>query len=489
MASHYTDKEVRVIAIIDSNMTSNLSEASFEQVFKGIVDKLYFVDMGSSITAFSKIVEGEDNELMDAIINIGDVKGSETLASLLVKNKGFIFHTGMKSGYYQSIIATDCLGKEVTTYALDGYADGSYEFAIEMVKKLKENIKDAEAVLSKIPKNELRQKITKTVTDNMEVKEVDGFIFMSPITEEVVDTAINIAAYDCNVIIQGETGVGKEKILNLIHKHSPRRDKPCIRVNCATIQENLAESEFFGYEKGSFTGAAASGKIGYFELANNGTLFLDEIGSLPLSMQSKLLRVLQENSYYRVGGTEEKHTNVRVICANNIPLKQLVDEGKFREDLYYRLNICLIDVPPLRKRKEDVYCLADFFIKNYSKKYGVEKCFSYEALRRLSNYQWPGNVRELENAVHRLYITEKNTVIEESDVDRFLDDSIYDDLIVDIKKAVTSDENMDFSRIMDEQEKRLISYALEKEKTTRKAAEFLKIPQATFARKKLKHNL
>ena len=161
-------------------------------------------------------------------------------------------------------------------------------------------------------------------------------------------------------------------------------------LNCATIQENLAEAEFFGYEKGAFTGARAGGKQGYFELANNGTLFLDEIGSLPLSRQSKLLRVLQENSFYRVGGTELKTVNVRVICANNVPLKKLVDEGSFREDLYYRLNICLIEVPPLRKRPEDIVCLAEAFIKTYSQKYGVEKTFSQEAFDALCRYHWPG---------------------------------------------------------------------------------------------------
>ena len=157
----------------------------------------------------------------------------------------------------------------------------------------------------------------------MEVNRIEDFVFMSPVTADLVDNALNVAKYDCNVIIQGETGVGKERILDLIHQNSERKGKPCVKINCATIQENLAESEFFGYEKGSFTGAAATGKEGYFELANNGTLFLDEIGSLPLAMQSKLLRVLQENSFYRVGGTKPKNVNVRVICANNIPLKKI----------------------------------------------------------------------------------------------------------------------------------------------------------------------
>ena len=140
--------------------------------------------------------------------------------------------------------------------------------------------------------------IVKEERTQMAAKQIDGFLYMSPATEQMVEEVLNVAQYDCNVIIQGETGVGKEKVFDLLQQNSPRRSQPCIKINCATIQENLAESEFFGYEKGSFTGAAASGKEGYFEIANNGTLFLDEIGSLPLAMQSKLLRVLQENSFY-----------------------------------------------------------------------------------------------------------------------------------------------------------------------------------------------
>ena len=312
---------------------------------------------------------------------------------------------------------------------------------------------------------------------------------MSHTTEVMVEEVLNVAQYDCNVIIQGETGVGKEKVFNLIHQNSPRRGKPCIKINCATIQENLAESEFFGYERGSFTGAQASGKEGYFELANNGTLFLDEIGSLSLVMQSKLLRVLQENTYYRVGGVTPKHVNVRVVCANNIPLRKLVEEGKFREDLYYRLNICLINVMPLRMRKDDISCLADAFISNYSKKYGITKSFSKDAYKQLEEYHWPGNVRELENTVHRLYIAEKSQIIDGYSVDMLINQSVFESAVIDIKKEFGSEEFMDFNLIMDEQEKKLIEYALKKKKTTRKAADFLGLPQTTLARKKLKHNL
>jgi len=181
--------------------------------------------------------------------------------------------------------------------------------------------------------------------------------------------------------------------------------------------------------------------------------------------------------------------NVRVVCANNIPLKKLVEEGKFREDLYYRLNICLINVPPLRMRKEDIECLSEAFLKNYSEKYGVIKSFSPDAHKQLAEYHWPGNVRELENTVHRLYISEKDKIIGGYAVEMLLNQNVFNNVVTDIKKEHEDDEFMDFNLIMDEQEKKLIEYALKKKGTTRKAAEFLGIPQTTLARKKLKHNL
>ena len=489
MVNDYDEGNVRLIAVTDRNIGSYIKENEFMKAFKGLVERVYYVDMARPVESFEAICQEEPVSSMDAIINLEDIQGAESIAAMLVKDKGFLFHTGVKRNYFQSLLAIDCLGKEVVNYALDGYAQGGYDFAIELIKKTEDRLKIIDDVLTHRPKKRLKERTMRNISKGLEVHRIDDFIFMSPVTAELVDTALNVAKYDCNVIIQGETGVGKEKILNILHQNSPRKSKPCIKINCATIQENLAESEFFGYEKGSFTGARDQGKAGYFELANNGTLFLDEIGSLPLAMQSKLLRVLQENSYYRVGGTEQKNVNVRVICANNVPLKTLVDRGEFREDLYYRLNICMIDVPPLRRRKEDVICLADAFIKEYSRKYGIEKSFTIGALQRLEEYHWPGNVRELENTVHRLYISEKEDLIDEGAVDSLLNDSIYDNVVIDIRKQFQSRETIDFSAVIEEQEKKLIAYALKKEKTTRKAADFLNLPQATLARKKVKYGL
>lgn len=487
-----TMPELSITLLIETGCTcvSCMNEKNLMQVFSPLIDRIYFDSMSNPLETAKRISAELGENPMDVVINLEHIKNCESVTALLVREGGMLCHTNIHNNYSQALLLIESLGKKgVINYALDSVYENTYEYALRLLC-------DAEPILERLDayfeqnsrKRKLLPRLDKGEGEPL-VKQIDGFLYTSPVTGELVAEALNIAKYDCNVIIQGETGVGKERIFDLIHKNSPRKAKPCIRINCATVQENLAESEFFGYEKGSFTGASSSGKEGYFEMANNGTLFLDEIGSLTLAMQSKLLRVLQENSFYRVGGTTAVHVNVRVICANNIPLKKLVAEGKFREDLYYRLNICQLEIPPLRKRKEDIGCLAEFFIGNYSDKYGIKKSFSPSAYRKLEEYHWPGNVRELENTVHRLYIAEPGDIIDGDSVDALLNQSVYEESVIDIRRELRHGEALDFNDIMDRQEKKLIAYALKKEGTTRRAAEFLNIPQTTFARKKLKHNL
>ena len=480
---------VLVKFIIDTAYFHGITREDLRIVFGTLVDGIYFVDLSKPIEAAEQILKGEKDNAFDVVINLENIKGCESVASLIARDKGMICYTSMNSRYSQGLLLADCLNKNVTHYGLDGYNDFAYDLAIELVNETEPALNRLDAFYA--GKKKINHKPTGAFKEatRTAAQQIDGFIYKSQVTADMVEEIINVAQYDCNVIIQGETGVGKEKVFNLIHQNSPRRDKPCVKINCATITENLAESEFFGYEKGSFTGAQAGGKEGYFELANNGTLFLDEIGSLSLEMQAKLLRVLQESTYYRVGGTKPKHVNVRVICANNIPLKKLVEAGRFREDLYYRLNICLINVPPLRFRKEDIECLADAFLKNYSQRYGIEKHFADDAYRQLTEYHWPGNVRELENTIHRLYIAEKGTIIDGYAVDMLINRNVMGEVVMDIRKEMSSEEYIDFNQLMDDQEKKIIAYALKKKGTTRKAADFLGIPQTTLARKKLKHNL
>jgi DNA-binding NtrC family response regulator len=266
--------------------------------------------------------------------------------------------------------------------------------------------------------------LSRLITENQEMKAVIAkagqrheLIYSSNGMKEVVDLAENVATVDTAVLILGESGTGKEMVANHIHKKSLRHDRRFVPVNCAAISANLVESELFGYEKGAFTGAAVRTR-GKFEFADHGTLFLDEIGDLPLDSQGKLLRALQEKKFQRVGGNEEIPVDVRVICATNKNLEQMVQQGKFRQDLFYRINVFPICIPPLRQRKEDIVPLAEYIMKTFS--FGKEHRLTDSACQKLKEYPWPGNVRELANVLERGLILTRDTGQVTSDTLSFL---------------------------------------------------------------------
>ena len=242
--------------------------------------------------------------------------------------------------------------------------------------------------------------------DQLEVSgDPHKIIGTSESTKYVLYKIKQVAPTDASVLIQGETGTGKELVARAIHKESERKDKPFIKVNCASIPENLIESELFGHEKGAFTGAIEK-RIGRFELADGGTIFLDEIGELPFNLQSKLLHVLQQGEFERIGSSKTIKTDVRIIAATNKLVEDEIKKGKFRNDLYYRLNVFPITIAPLRERKTDIPALAEYYTNLYSQKLNKTiKAISKTALKRLMEYEWPGNIRELENVIERAIVT------------------------------------------------------------------------------------
>ncbi|MGB4439130.1 MAG: sigma 54-interacting transcriptional regulator [Sedimentibacter sp.] len=289
-----------------------------------------------------------------------------------------------------------------------------------------------------------------------------------------------VAKTDASILILGESGVGKEVIAKDIYSNSLRKDKPFMTINCAAIPENLLESEMFGYEKGSFTGAVKA-KEGLFEVAKGGTILLDEIGTMPLSLQPKLLRVLQENEFMHVGGTKKIPLDVRIISATNENLLTLIKTGEFRQDLYYRLNVIPIKVPPLRERKEDIRLLCLKFLDDFNHKYSKQKIFNDKALFYLEQYNWPGNIRELKNAIERLVILGEKDVITSKQVLFITTPNGQEQL--EPTEYMEIDFNISLKEAVQSLEKKLISEALSKYKTTYKAAEALKTTQPTIVRK------
>jgi len=252
--------------------------------------------------------------------------------------------------------------------------------------------------------------------ENRELREALGqryqfenIVGRSPQMQEIFATVTRVAPTRATVLLAGESGVGKDMIARAIHEHSPRKGRPFVKINCTAIPENLMESELFGYEKGAFTGANIS-KPGKFEQADTGTVFLDEIGDVPPSIQVKLLRVLQEREFERLGSNKTQHTDVRVIAATNVDLRAALEQGTFREDLYYRLNVVPMNIPPLRERKDDI----PYLVEHFAKKYGGQ--ISEGALERLMSYHWPGNVRELENVLERSILLAQGPRVEAEDI-------------------------------------------------------------------------
>jgi len=284
---------------------------------------------------------------------------------------------------------------------------------------------------------------------------------------------------ESSVLISGETGSGKEMIANAIHYHSPRASGPYIKVSCAIISKDILESELFGHVKGAFTGAIRD-KKGRFEEANGGTLFLDDVDDIPLDLQVKLLRVLEEHSFEKVGGSRKVRVDIRVIAATKKNLLELAEAGKFRQDLFYRLNVVPINVPPLRERKEDIPLLVEHFLKIFSK--GKTVTFTPEALKILISYHWPGNVRELKNMIERLLLVNDSPVIDES----MLPDEVLD--IGPLQPETVQQHSL--SKVLDKVERDILESTLQKMNGNQtKTARLLRIPLSTLRSKLQKYNI
>ena len=300
--------------------------------------------------------------------------------------------------------------------------------------------------------------------------DLDNIVAKSKAFRNVIKLILRITRVDSTVYLRGESGVGKEVIVNLLHQHSPRANNPLIKVNCSAIPGPLLEAELFGYEKGAFTGADQRGKPGLFEQANGGTILLDEIGDMPIDLQAKILRVLQEHEVMRIGGRKTIPLNIRVVSATNKDLNELVKEGKFRLDLYYRLNIVPIEIPPLRERKEDIAPLAYYFLQKKNSKYKMNVKFAPGIIHLFSDYDWPGNVREMENMIERLVVMSEENEISWSDLPF-------------IHQQPDTLSQKPLKNLLLEIENKIIVEKLQQYKTTRKAANALGISQSTLVKK------
>lgn len=440
-------------------------------VIECIDDGIFILDDKSTVLEINEKGLGtkkrEDivGRTMRELINEGIYRDSCTLKVIKSKSKETMFQ------YDET---------ETLTTGIPYIKDGK----IEMIVCCERELKEIDIMKEQLRINE--EKLDKYKSEinylrSILAKETKDIVLESPKMKQVVELALTAAKYDSRVLVEGETGVGKEIIAKLIYRNGIRKNGPFIAVNCSAIPENLIESELFGYEKGSFTGADEKGKKGYFELANKGVLFLDEIGEISLSFQSKLLRALQENEIQRIGGKKSIKIDVQVIAATNKNLAEKVQTGEFKADLFYRLNTFPIMIPALRDRQADIVPLIYSFADKFNKKYGTQKRFSLSSLNVLQVYEWPGNVRELENIIERLVLTVRDDIINAEHVRAIL--GMREKTFGEIGEKGTLKEVAELA------EKELIKKYMEIYKDPEDLEKALDVSRATLNRKLLKYDL
>lgn len=482
--------DVRIVCLLDSKSDVMVKGKSIELLLNNVFTEIYYVNILKPMECIESL---QMDSMFDLSVNCADIPGAETINILATKSGGTVCFANLINNYNIALYLTEAISRQLDIRCAVGYLKEYDEFDIKIVQGLAPFLERAAVTEMKVeddiayPLGRMRKGFE---LSGYRKSLVEDFICESRAMTIVVDEILSVAKYDCNVLITGDTGVGKEKVASIIQKNSNRRMQPFVKINCAAISDNLIESEFFGYEKGSFTGANAAGKKGYFELADNGIIFLDEIGELPPDLQAKLLRVIQDGEFYRVGGTEPIKTNVRIISATNRDLEKLIEEKKFRRDLYYRLNVFPIRVPDLNERRAEIPALVEYFMGKYTEKFGMKRSIAEDALAYLKECSWPGNIRELENVVQRLLISCKGEVITVLDVMKELHADLFDKISVNYDEPAFEDaEKINLDDMVDNFEKNIIQYACEKHGSTRKAAKAIGISQTQLVRKKNKYNI
>lgn len=485
-----------IVCFLDKKTGMQVMGDGIDQLLAHVFNEVHFLNILKPIHAVERL---KLNQQFDLSVNCAEIPGAETINILATKAGGTVLFANLINNLKISLYITESISKPLNVENAEGYLEDYETFDIALVRELADYFENAAVMKVESAEKDESAEASASPYDRslIEQSKLEDFVCVSRPMRNVLREIANVSKYDCNVIIFGDTGVGKEKVANLIQKNSDRKMQPFVKINCGAISPNLIESEFFGYEKGAFTGANTGGKKGYFEIANNGVMFLDEIGELPLEMQAKLLRVIQDGEFYKVGGTSPIKTNVRIISATNRDLERFVEEGKFRRDLYYRLNVVPIRIPSLSERVDDIPALVKHFLAKYGKKFGIARGITDSAMEYLQQLAWPGNIRELENSVQRLIISAKGEDISLMDVMHETHSELFEGGGFGAEEeeralpggSYPMDTEISLQEAVDEYEKGLIKYACEKYGSTRKAAKAIGISQTQLVRKKKKYNL
>ena len=483
-------EDAEIICLLDKKTDAVLKGSSIDRLMSEIFTEVRSVDILKPLECLDDL---QAKAPFDLSINCADIPGAETINILATKQGGTVVFANLINNYNIALYITESISRQLDVRCADGYIEAYDKFDISLVKGLAPYIEKAVETSGQLdddPSYPINRQTRLQEASGQRKTMLEDFVCESRAMATVLDEILTVSKYDCNVLITGETGVGKEKVANIIQKNSNRKMQPFIKINCASISPALIESEFFGYEKGAFSGENANGRKGYFELADNGVIFLDDVGELSLDMQAKLLRVIQDGELFRVGGVLPIKTNVRIISATNRDLEEFIETGKFRRDLYYRLNVVRIKVPSLKERTGDVPALVNHFLKKYGERFEMKRTVDRDAVEYLKQCDWPGNIRELENVVQRLMISANTEQITLIDVMKELHGDIFDASGIDVvAETENSGQVMDLEKMVQNFEKNILKHACEEYGSTRKIAKAVGISQTQLVRKKKKYNL
>ncbi|MDD7719592.1 MAG: sigma-54 dependent transcriptional regulator [Eubacteriaceae bacterium] len=478
--------DAEIVCLLDKKTDYVLQGKSIDDLTKMVFSQVYYVDILKPLECLKKL---ESVTYFDLSVNCADIPGAETINILATKSGGTVVFANLINNYNIALYITESISKQLDIKCADGYLEAYDEFDIAIVKGLMPYIEEA---ITSDPK--INDDPAYPFTRESRIIEASGqrrismtdFVCESRAMARVLDEIFKVAKYDCNVLITGDSGVGKGTVASSIHKNSNRKMQPLLKINCASISPNVIESEFFGVEKDDENGIL--GKKGYFELADKGCIYLNEISHLPPEIQAKLLRVVQDGEFYRVGGSKLIKTDVRILCATDGTLEDAVENDRFRRDLYYQLNVVKIKVPNLSERTGDIPALISFFMNKYNQKYEINRKIDGDAVEYLKQCEWPGNIRQLETVIQRLMITAKGEKISLLDVMHELHVDVFDENDFTGEPGEREAE-IDLEKMVNNFEKTLIKHACEQYGSTRKVAKAIGISQTQLVRKKKKYGL
>lgn len=481
-------EDAEIVCLFDKKTDIIVEGKGVDDLLHEVFTEVHFLNILHPLECVKKL---NADSYFDVSVNCADIPGAETVNILSTKSGGTVVFTNLINNYNIALYITEAVSRQLNIMCADGYLEAYDEFDIELVKGMAPYLKGAKIKAQKVeddPAYPLNRESRLIEVSGQRKTMLDDFVCESRAMATVLDEMLTVAKYDCNVLITGESGVGKEKAAHVIVKNSSRKMLPFVKINCGSMSPDIAEAEFFGIEdeeKGVL-------KKGYFELVDNGIMFLEDVSELSLDIQVKLLRLIQEGEFHRMGSLKPVKSNVRIISSTNKDLEDLIEEGKFRRELYYRLNVFRIRIPNLSERVGDIPYLIRHFLSFYQEKFGITRDMDQDALEYLTQCEWKGNIRELENVVQRLMIAVKTQNITLINVMRELHADIFEsgqELKEDEDESTIEMQGVDLSQLVDNFEKNIIKHACEKFGSTRKSAKALGISQTQLVRKKKKYNI